>query len=577
MTVATSRGGWRLLSTELRRRPAALWRLAGWSVLEIAPTAASGFVVARAVDEGFLRHRPGVGLAWLGGLAVLMVVGAVGARRTFGSLADIVEPLRDAVLAAVTAGALRRAVAGVERPNAGAVAQLTGQVEAVREITAALLMTLRKFGFTVVSTLVGITVLAPVLVLLVLPPLVAAVVLFWRLLVGVAPRSRATMLAAERTAASIGTVVGGVRDVVACGAERRAAAEVGAAVDAQADTERRLARLESVRIPVVALGAQVPLLLVLVTTPWLVGRALATPGDIIGAVTYLTAGLLPVLNALVQGVGSLGVHLGVVLHRLSEAAVVPEQDAPVDPDRPRDSRLEVRGLTFAYGVHADPVVHAFDLTVVPGEHLAVVGPSGIGKSTLANLLTGLIAPQEGVVRFGGVELPRIGPDTLRTAVALIPQEAYVFTGTVRENLGYLRPDADDAELDATCAALPLGALVQRLGGYDAPVAPGTLSSGERQLISLGRVHVSRAGVVILDEATCYLDPVAEAAVEEAFRVRPGSLVVIAHRISSALRADRILLLDGTDAHLGTHVELLAASPLYADLVGNWTGTAPQLA
>jgi ATP-binding cassette subfamily C protein len=175
------------------------------------------------------------------------------------------------------------------------------------------------------------------------------------------------------------------------------------------------------------------------------------------------------------------------------------------------------------------------------------------------------------VRLGGVPLPEIDPGRLRTMMALIPQEAYVFTGSLRENLCYLRPDASDLELNETCQTVPLGPLVERVGGFDGPVSAGSLSAGERQLIALGRVHLSRASVVILDEATCYLDPVAEATVEEAFAARPGSLVVIAHRISSALRADRVLLLDGSAALVGSHAELLAASPFYADLVGHWGG------
>lgn len=569
-TPVLGRDGWRLLAGELRREPAALWRLAGWSVLELAPATASGVLLAHAVDDGFLRRQPAVGLAWLAVLAAAMVVGAVGARRTFGSLADIVEPLRDAVLRAVVTGAMARAVYSGARPDATAVAQLSGQTECVREVTAALLMTVRKFAVTLVATVGGVAALAPVVALLVAPPLLVALVLFGWLLAGVAARARAAMLAAERTAASIGTLSGGLRDVVASGAERAAAGVVNGAGDAQADAERALARLGASRILLVALGAQAPLLGVLVATPWLVASSRATPGEIIGAVTYLTAFLLPALTALVHGVGSSGVQLGVVLQRLSEAARAPRPTPPARPRDPRGHRLEVRRLTFAYGAHAEPVVRELDLCVEPGEHLAVVGPSGIGKSTLANLLTGLVEPHRGEVLLGGVPLTCLDPARLRGTIALIPQESYVFSGTLRENLCYLRPAAADAELDAACANLPVARLVDRIGGYDAPMPAGALSTGERQLVALTRVYLAGAEIVILDEATCHLDPVTEAAVEEAFAARHGSLVVIAHRISSALRADRVLLLDGSAARLGTHAELLVTSPLYADLVGHWT-------
>jgi ATP-binding cassette subfamily C protein len=129
---------------------------------------------------------------------------------------------------------------------------------------------------------------------------------------------------------------------------------------------------------------------------------------------------------------------------------------------------------------------------------------------------------------------------------------------------------DDGELDRAAEALGVRPIVERLGGFDAEVRPELLSAGERQLISVVRSYLSHAPLVVLDEATCHLDPPAEALVEEAFARRPGSLVVIAHRLSSALRARRILLMDGTAMLVGTHEELLAGSALYRDLVGYWT-------
>ena len=159
----------------------------------------------------------------------------------------------------------------------------------------------------------------------------------------------------------------------------------------------------------------------------------------------------------------------------------------------------------------------------------------------------------------------------RSEIALIPQEAYVFAGTVRENLTALRSDATTTELEHAAAEVGSAELIERLGGLDAeiPAGAGSLSAGQRQLIALTRVFASPAGVIVLDEATCHLDPEAEAHAEAAFQRRGGTLVVLAHRMSSALRAERILVLDGESAVLGTHAELLRSSPLYADLVGYW--------
>ncbi|SPL90825.1 unnamed protein product [[Actinomadura] parvosata subsp. kistnae] len=119
------------------------------------------------------------------------------------------------------------------------------------------------------------------------------------------------------------------------------------------------------------------------------------------------------------------------------------------------------------------------------------------------------------------------------------------------------------------AAVGADRLVDELGGYDAPVEPGALSAGQRQLVALARAYLAPAAVVILDEATCHLDPAAEAVAEAAFARRGGTLIVIAHRLTSALRARRILLMDGTRITLGTHEELVRTSPLYADLAGHW--------
>ena len=148
----------------------------------------------------------------------------------------------------------------------------------------------------------------------------------------------------------------------------------------------------------------------------------------------------------------------------------------------------------------------------------------------------------------------------------------MFTGTLAENLGHLRPDpVPEAELLAAAEAVGLLPLFEALGGPTATVDPAALSAGERQLVALTRAYLARAPLALLDEATCHLDPRAEERAERAFAERPGgTLVVVAHRISSARRADRVLVMDGRHTAYGTHDELVRRSASYRALVGSWT-------
>ncbi|MFI6318929.1 ABC transporter ATP-binding protein [Nonomuraea sp. NPDC050556] len=558
-----SRAGWRFLLVELGRRRRAMVFLGVWSVVESAPALLSGIAVAAALDRGFLAGRPGVGLGWLGALGLAMVVQALATRNTFPWLADLVEPLRDALVRAVVTGALRRAVELGERGDGAVVARLSGQTEAVRNLVAALLRTLRPTVASMVLAVAGLVTLSPVVAAIAVPLILLSLGLFAWLTPALAVRQRRLILAGEEMARAATDVFSGLRDVVACGAVGDARDTVERTVLAEARASLAMARASSARSVIMAIGGAVPVILILLLAPWLLGTARLTSGELVGAITYLVGTLDPALRALTGTVASWGRQLGVLLHRLAETTA-----APTPPERgqagPGSGDLLVTGLTFAYGPQAEPVIDDLTLDVPAGEHLAIVGPSGIGKSTLAALLTGLAVPQKGTVRLGGGDVAEVS----RSHVALIPQETYVFTGTLRENLAYLRPDVTDAELDRAVAALGMRPLVDRLGGYDAPLGQ-TLSMGERQLVALCRVHVSAARVVVLDEATCHLDPEAEARAEAAFAATGRTLVVIAHRISSACRARRILLLDGTAALTGSHQALLATSRVYADLVGHW--------
>jgi ATP-binding cassette, subfamily B, bacterial RamB/AmfA len=569
------RAGWRMLGRELVEQRAALVAVAAWSGPEALPALLSGLLVAHALDDGFLVHRRWAGLGWLGVLAVCLLVKAIATRMSFPWLAATIEPLRDSIVRTLVDSTLRRA-ARARRPDGGSIAQLTSQVEMTRQLVSALIRGLRPSVFSLLAAIAGMTLLAPVISAIVIPPVVLSLLVFGLSLRSMNRRRTEVVMAAEAIATEAGGVLAGLRDVIACGAQERAAADVGIAIDAQARATRAMAWAGSVRVATVTLGYYVPLVALVGAAPWLTRHGWLATGQVIGAVTYLTTSLWPALSSLTGSVGSWGIQLGSVLRRLEQACTPPESASSTGTGRPAGWELRISGLTFAYGTTSEPVIRDLSFVLKQGEHLTVVGPSGSGKSTLTRLMAGLEPSQCGQITFGGAALHTIPEPVLRQRIALVPQEAYVFSGTLRENLTYLRPDATTADLDACSVAVGLWPLAERLGGYEAVLGDGraTLSDGERQLIAAGRAYLSPAPLVILDEATCHLDPTAEARVEEAFAERHGSLIVIAHRISSAQRADRVLLLDGTRTNLGTHRQLLESSSQYADLAGAWRPAHP---
>lgn len=597
MTAGPGRVARTVIVTVLRKHRRDVAWLAAWSAAEALPALVFGRTIAGAIDA-FRAGASLAGLAWLGVLLAASAAGAAGSRQAYVRLAAIVEPLRDALVTTVVTAALHRSAGDVRSTGTGVVARITHQAEIVRDSFAGLVTTVRTSAFTTGAALAGLASLALPLAGLVLGPVLVSLVLFAWLMRAMARRQREYVLSEEAVTTAVSTAAAGLRDIMACGAGERVCAETGELVARQARAGRALARLNGCRTLVLAAGFWLPVLLVIGTAPWLLAHGV-TAGEVIGAIAYLIGGVQVALNALVQGAGSSGVRMAVTLERMlagtgidatpataaqrerprpagpAATRALPARDpaAPGGVGPPAGSAVRLRGLTFAYGLHADPVIRDLNLDIPDGGHLAVVGPSGIGKSTLAGLITGMLRPDRGQVLLGGVPAGELPPPVLASQRVLIPQEAYVFTGTVRDNLTYLNPGASSADVEAAVAAVGAAGLVGRAGGYWATLSPGSLSDGERQLIALARAYLAPARLVVLDEATCHLDPAAEARAEEAFANRPGTLIVIAHRATSALRAQRILVLDGTSAQVGDHWSLLAESALYADLAGHWDAAA----
>ncbi|MFE9258131.1 ATP-binding cassette domain-containing protein [Streptomyces sp. NPDC006879] len=575
--------GWRFL----RGRRRTVFALAAWSVLESLQTFLTGYGVARALDDGFLAGRSGIGLAWLAVAGVAALVGGIGVRGVFTGIAGLAEPLRDGLVRRAVARALARGVSDASATaDQGVVSRVTHQSEMARDSFAGLLLTARSFIFTAFGAIGGLAALAPELLLVVLPPFVLGLALFLGTLTPMASVQRTFLDTDELLSTGVAAARSGLRDVVACGGEHAVGRPLERLVDEAERLAQRLARWAAVRSLALGAAGRLPVIALLATAPWLLDRGL-TAGTLLGALTYLMQSLLPALHALMAALGAAGTRLLVVLERFGPDATRPVPVAAPQGERPPAGKgpdaapaqrgggaakipaVELRGVRFAYGPKALPVLDDLDLTVQQGEHLAVVGPSGIGKSTLTALLAGLLTPDRGSVLVAGSPAARHQGPVTGARSTLLPQEAYVFAGSIRENISYLRPAAERGQVSRTLDLLGLGPLVERLGGMDAVLRPGDLSQGERQLLALARAHLSAAELLLLDEATCHLDPVAEERVERELAARPGTLFVVAHRVSSAVRADRVLVLDGTRAVCGTHTELLESSALYRDLVGLW--------
>jgi ATP-binding cassette, subfamily B, bacterial len=231
-------------------------------------------------------------------------------------------------------------------------------------------------------------------------------------------------------------------------------------------------------------------------------------------------------------------------------------------------------VSFGYDP-AVPVVHDVSLRIAPGETVAFVGPTGAGKSTLAKLIVRFYDPTRGRVLIDGHDLASVTLASLRRQLGVVPQEPFLFAGTIRDNIAFARPDASDDEVEEAVRTVGLSDLIERMSdGVDTVVHERgqSLSSGERQLIALARAFLAHPRVLVLDEATSNLDLQSETKIEAALDIllEARTAVLIAHRLSTAMKADRIVVVDdGRIVEMGTHDELVAAGGRYAEMYATW--------
>jgi ATP-binding cassette subfamily B protein len=263
--------------------------------------------------------------------------------------------------------------------------------------------------------------------------------------------------------------------------------------------------------------------------------------------------------------------------RLRELVETPPTVDEVEnaPDLPTiEGRITFENVSFGY-LPGQNVLHDINLEIAPGESVAFVGPTGAGKSTMAKLANRFYDPTEGRVLLDGIDVRSVTLHSLRSQLGVVPQEAFLFAGSIRTNLRFARPNITDAEIDEAIDVVGLRDLIERLPeGLDTEVHERgqTLAAGERQLLALARAFLARPRVLILDEATSSLDLRSETVIERALdRLLEGrSAILIAHRLTTAQRADRIVVIDkGGIVEMGTPLELLATGGAYAAMYEAW--------
>ncbi len=302
---------------------------------------------------------------------------------------------------------------------------------------------------------------------------------------------------------------------------------------------------------------------------WMVIGGDLTVGELTAFSLYLVMFFAPIqsivqlYNAYQQGQASIKKLRGF----LEESPSVPEaEDAP--DLATIEGSIALEDVSFGYAADA-PVLHGISLEIPPGESLAVVGPTGAGKSTIAKLIVRFYDPQSGRVRIDGQDVRNVSLESLRRQLGVVPQEPFLFNGSIGENVAFSRPDATEEEIWEACRTVGLDTMVSRLpDGLDTPCHERgvSLSSGERQLLALARAFLAQPRVLVLDEATSNLDSNSEKKIEEALDavLKGRTAIIIAHRLTTAMRADRIAVIqNGRITEIGPHAELIAKGGHYA--------------
>ncbi len=468
-----------------------------------------------------------------------------------------------------------------EREMAGRImTRMTTDVDALSSFLQTGLITMVNSGLSFLGVMIALLFIdlrLGLTVLILVPPVVVVTLVFR------AGSSRAYNEAREKVSvvnAALQENVAGLRVAQAFRREDLNLARFTGLSDTYRRSRLRAQRYIALYFPFVQSLSTVAGALVLLVAAGQMRSGLLTAGALVAYLLYIDMLFSPVqqLSQVFDGYQQAAVGLRRISALLRTPTSTPVAAQPRPAPR-RSARLEFRNMSFSYAPGERPALTGVNLAVAPGETVALVGQTGAGKSTLVKLVARFYDATSGHVLVDGVDVRDYDLASYRHRLGVVPQEPYLFAGTVRDAIGYGLPDATDAEVEAAARAVGALDMIARFpGGFYHEVAERgrNLSAGQRQLIALARAYLVDPDILLLDEATAALDLAAEAAVVEATErlAARRTTLVVAHRLSTAARADRIAVIDqGRVAELGTHDELLEADGIYAALWAAFTGAA----
>jgi len=570
-----------------RRRIAALARLAApykvrttlsiFSLLAATATAlAPPFLSKYAVDDGIRRHDL-TKLWWIVGAFLVAGLANWGMSYVQTYLTGWVGERILADLRNKLFGHLQRLSLGFyEKNRAGVIiSRLTNDVEALDQLVTDGVTSLVQNTLTLVGTAILLFVLdwrLALATLTVIPAMSVGTVIFRK------RSARAYRAVRERlglVTATLAEDIAGMRVVQAFTREQRNIRNFREVSERYRESNQETVVLNGLYFPFVDLLSSIALAVVLGYGGHLYFQGDVTIGTLFAFMLYVQNFFDPIqqLSQLYNTFLSATAALDKIMDVLDEEPEV--VDAPDARPLPQlAGGVAFEGVRFAYG-RGPEVLHGLDLDVPAGTTVALVGHTGAGKSTIAKLLARFYDPVEGRITIDGIDLRDVTQESLRRQLGIVPQEGFLFAGTVTENIAFARPDASPADVVRAARAVGAHEFILRLeGGYETQLQErGTrLSLGQRQLVALARALLADPRILILDEATSSVDIGTERKIEQALRLLLAgrTAFIIAHRLSTIRDADLIVVLEyGQIVEQGSHDELLARRGLYTSLYGDW--------